>query len=193
MALFPAAHRVKISALATVQGNKYVNVFHYVLNDVWDGADLAAAFETAWLVEIKEEQQSALQYDLIEIRDLDNPVLGQDVATAQGGQLLGELAPLNNAIVMKKLTDSIGRSFRGRSYIGGLSETQFNNGGDVVAASQTAIRAAGLNALNLTGPGVENAQMVVWSSVLATDTVVTDIQVNTIVRNQRRRTKGVGE
>ena len=192
MAIYSSGNRVQITAKGLVQGNLYVNVFHYALNDNWDGQDLADAFETAWLDEIKAQQQQVLVYDTVELRDLDAPTIGEDIPISVTCTGTAELSPLTNAIVMKKKSEQIGRRFNGRAYIGCIQETQYSNGGDIASGTINAVVAAGENALTLTGPASETANMVIWSRVDLNSIDVATIQVNPTVATQRRRRKGAG-
>lgn len=130
-------------------------------------------------------------------------IVGTDQSLEGGGQFTREAGlpiegtivtaevPSNVALVVTKLTDRTGRSFRGRSYLAGLSEANvFGNTVD----GNTQVAAATLITTMVTELDDFNLDLVVLSTiddgqprVPAVATVVTGAAVNARVDTQRRR------
>jgi hypothetical protein len=97
------------------------------------------------------------------------------------GGTAGTAAPYQLANVVSLRTPFVGRSFRGRIYLGPLAASAINDptmNGALVTAAQTAI-----NTL------VASGKLVVYSEKIPAATVVTSALVNANIETQRRRAR----
>lgn len=71
-------------------------------------------------------------FDEIKVRDVNNPTLGYDLLleAPNGGNLTGNQLPQQNAMLLRKGTGLIGKSFRGRNYF------PFGNTGSLDSSGQ---------------------------------------------------------
>lgn len=110
------------------------------------------------------------------------------------GLVSADLLPYQCACVVKVGTAYAGRSYRGRMYLPGLSESAANPGSifspTVVNAYQTCYE----DLLAALGSGGSNADYtwVVYSKKLSASIPVTSVAVRNVVRNQRRRMPDYG-
>lgn len=111
----------------------------------------------------------------------------------QGSLVSGEALPYMCAAVVKIATGYAGRSYRGRNYFPGLSETGQADS-TIASAVKTLLQGCYDDLLALYGAGGTDAnwQWVVWSQKLSAGTTVTDAIVRDLIGTQRRRRPGVG-
>lgn len=150
MAFQPVPYTASARVQALAFGEQVENVLHFQLPtaDPWtltDLEDLAAAVTAAWVNNFLGLQggnyvlqqvvctnlaaESGPQY----VGELDPPV---------AGSATGEMLPNSNALCYTLYTALIGRSFRGRMYLCGITESQVN-GNNLTAGAQAAFTTAG--------------------------------------------------
>lgn len=93
--------------------------------------------------------------------------------------------PQQVAIVLSWQTAFIGRSYRGRSYIGPLSQLAIGTSGNAPSASALSDIATNATALRTATAG--GAQLCIWSPTLQTANVCSGHSVTNLLRTQRRR------
>lgn len=108
--------------------------------------DAAAAFASSGL---NTHMNNATALQSVSIRDISAANRFEFVSTQASvpGTLVTEPLPLNVASVVTLRTAGAGRSFRGRVYFGGFTETENDGTGRAIAAVNT-VTVAFLNALN---------------------------------------------
>ena len=185
---------------STIAGQLHVNTFQYIetfnafdLSPQQTAIDLAAimAFEVdlTYMPLIPDTGT----VDQVEVRGITHPAIGfTEIIGAPGTHTGSQLLPPQDALVISKLTDKFGKSYRGRNYLGGNLEDDQSAGlfgpfrllaaeqfwGDVVAlfAQDFSLTFA----------------MAVYSKAKGEATLVSSLRFNTISRGQRRRQLGVG-
>lgn len=192
MATYNVGEIIKISAVGSQGADLYVNSFHY--RCVGNGLEtsVATAFETAYLSLIIAHQHQSLVYDTVQIRSITNPSKGDDVPVSYNGSLTGSRVPQQCAIVASHRTGLIGRSRRGRNYIGALDDAQLGSGGALNTSEKTAIEAI-FNGMQIISSGATFvAHFVVYSKTLTSSFDVVTTLVDQNIGTQRRRRPGVG-
>jgi len=176
--------------------DSFVNVLHYQEGFGWDG-DLASLAQGIWdgigatYVAMLADSYTATNLSL---RGVTNPTQGFDLALSDPGTQTGDRLPTQTAGVITWRTGLIGRSYRGRSYIGPMVETVSNGG--YISSPQLAVMDTFADAAKtiieaLPGTGV--LQLGVYSRKLSQFTAVTAHESQQIMGTQRRRRPGVGD
>jgi len=139
---------VEVVFEATQNGVPVVNVYNVKMTDPHTEENINSVidvFDTWW----HEEMQSALHnsYVLQSIKATSlelstGPQVIRSFSTDNQGAITSAPAAGNAAAVISWRTASIGRSFRGRTYIGGLSAASFLNAQFLATADQGFILAA---------------------------------------------------
>jgi len=107
-------------------------VLHYTRSPVaaWSAGTIQALAENVFSYftdEFGPLMANAVSFDSCYVRDLTTEaglVFEYFPPTAVTGQLTGEIVPNNVAIVMTHRTALAGRSYRGRTYLGGFTEAE---------------------------------------------------------------------
>lgn len=127
MPFIPAQWCVEVVMRGIMAGQTAINVFH-LLNDIAPDETLLATInttvETEWVDNIQE--LISAQYTLVSVKSTDltsssGASIENFLAIPQSGTAAGVGSVNNVALVISFRTDSRGRSFRGRNYIGGIS------------------------------------------------------------------------
>ena len=126
----------------------------------------------------------------IELRDIDDPTIGIDwpvpVADRLGKQGGDELA-LQLAVLIRKNTDKLGKSYQGRNYWQFLTE-DFVSGGKITANELISLADWAATLLTIISVSLTfSFRLVVYSPTLGLMTPVTSIAVATKMKTQRRR------
>jgi len=129
-AFIPALNTAKVDIVQLYDSQTVVNSSYFQKDGGWNESDirnLADAAGDSWVANMLPVQVSALTIQLVRATDVsvDNSWQTEDATHAgAAGGLVHEGLPGGSALVVKQTTGHTGRSFRGRSYICGLDETQ---------------------------------------------------------------------
>jgi len=132
MAFIPVTGAAQFNIRATVNDIPMENVLHFVKEDsaIWDTTDLTVALSVlgqAW---------QDFMLDALSVEYVARTIYARDLALEFGaiseyaflpdstGVVTGDALPGNVAACITHRTGQAGRSFRGRTYIGGLAESQ---------------------------------------------------------------------
>lgn len=181
------------------QAQAIVNRFHFrqASSLVFDtpGEDLVEA----WRANVEAFYLSCFQLSTTvyryEVRGISDPLYGHDAdlsPTVTGGQS-GDAVPPQAASIISWRTGVVGRSFRGRTYLPPLSESQQVAG--IISATQVSNIEGFFTALqSLATIGVTTAawDFVLWSPTRAAATLITQAIAQQYIGTQRRRRLGSG-
>lgn len=122
----PVDNTIQVVAVQNIQGEIAENVFHFTKSSAWGSADLvtvANAVKAAYSNKIAPLTTAAWSLTEIRIADLTTQTgIAYDTGvTGVSGTGAGVAVPNNVAAVISWGTAQRGRSFRGRTYIGGLA------------------------------------------------------------------------
>lgn len=183
--------------VVTVQGkfanqDDIVNVFHYqeTIGDATDATEIAEGWETSVLPNYLALLQNQYAVDMLRVRKLDDPSIGVDYDLSGSGARTGEACPPQTTALIKWRTAKFGKSYRGRSYLSPISETD-QNGGGITTTLETALEAFAGVAQGFTA-GASFLTLQVYSRTLNEVTPVTTFLVDGFMKTQRRRSRGVG-
>lgn len=204
MPFVPTPNGIKAEVRVTALGQQCENVFWFFnstpnpsLTDLQTVADLLYNW---WLDEIGPITSSNVTLREIYVTDqslVDGDAYTYSPSSATNGSNVNEPLPNNVTLCISLRTAKRGRSYRGRSYVIGLTENQvlLNNVTDVAAAawvaaydvlvSQSAASGYPLAVASFVNNKVARAQGVL---TIINDALVTD----TVVDGQRRRLPGRG-
>jgi len=184
---------------ALQNGVPVVNVFNVEDPAVHDAARLgviADLFHTWWSSNIQPSQSDSYVLQSIKATNLTSsagPQVIRNYTTGNAGGLTLQEAAGNAALVMSWRTANIGRSFRGRTYLGGMAAASLTNAqffDPTFAANMAAGAAALITALN--GAAAKLAVLSRYAAgVLRVTGLLTEIIsviVDTKVDSQRNRT-----
>jgi len=144
MAFQPVPNGVEVVFHAVQNGIPIVNVYHVLDTSTLDTArleEIANVFGTWWFDNIRPITSNSYVLNDITvtaIEDASGPQFILTLTTDNQGALTGEQVAGNAAAVISWRTAFIGRSFRGRTYIGGLDAAAT----DTAQALSTAFAAA---------------------------------------------------
>lgn len=153
MAFIPVPNAAQVVVQQSLFGEDVNNVMHFARSGGWPLASLGALatlVATTWTAEVMPVLSSELTLVGVSARDLsvaDGQQALQPVSPAVEGGIDQQSLPGNVAFVVTHRTAFIGRSRRGRNYIGGLPEgavTQnslLTTTGDALAAAFNTLRA----------------------------------------------------
>lgn len=197
MAFIPALNTLRVSLEFTHNGRPVVNVFYLKKSAPIIAIDLVnvgTALVTWWDFFFKPYTGNSLSLNSVNMRDMttDAGIFNNFVTGLPSvGALAQEPLPNNVALVSSFRTLQVGRSYRGRVYQSGLTETQI--GGDAVTVGLASQYASAWSAMN-SYVGPNGFEFVVASfrhnnvpRGTAVLTPVTSIIVNTRIDTQRRR------
>lgn len=198
MPFIPTADALEVVVKMTQQGVPVVNVYHVdvgaaptigIINTVLGIFDTWITGSFAPLV------SSTITFDEIVATDISvqNGIQGSVVPTTATGGAGGTPAAANAALVVSQRSNLSGRSFRGRTYIGGLTQTVQVTSHEVTTTYAaavisgwqdliTALQAAGYVLCILS----KFANLVARAAGVMTEIV--GLIVNTTIDSQRRRT-----
>jgi len=203
MARPPTPDVAEVTMTFLQDGQYLVNKHHFKNTAGWDEGslnNLGTAIREWWNTELKEFVSNTVSLVEIEVIDL-SPASGLGITVSTGLPISGTLSdpplPNNVTVAVKKGTGLIGRSFRGRTYHIGLTETAVA-GNTVAPGNVSALRDA-YDALKEPLGEVIPVDLCVLSEttggaprVTGICTPVTGIAIDPIVDSQRRRLPGRG-
>lgn len=189
------AQRVRVTCTGLIYGQTCQNVLHFTnLNDVFNGALIAAEINANWIEYIKALQTSHFTWTNILVQNLDNaatPTFSL-VISKQGGGLNEPRVPPFAALVLKISTTLGGRRGRGRVYIGGMVSLAFELG-VFTSSFMTQIATQTANIKSRYGPtGASELRLGVMRRDTGEISPLVDIQGRGTLGVQRRRNIGVG-
>ena len=193
-----------LELIAQMDGQRIVNVLHYVKATPWNQSHLQQVCASAvgkWITNLKPIVAAA--FSLIQVRATDlSSVTGEVVTYSTGLPSAGTvgIAPIPNncALVITKRTALRGRSYRGRIYHGGLTTSQVT-GNAVVTGAINSIQLAWTQFMALSITDDEPLLCVVsrvnegQRRVTGVATLVTNLTTDGLLDSQRRRLPGRGQ
>lgn len=199
MAFQPVPDGVEVVFTALQNGVPVVNVFNVQDPATHDAARLgviADTFFTWWSANIKGSLSSSYVLQSIKATNLTSsagPQVIRNYTTGNAGSVSGVQAAGNAAAVISWRTANIGRSFRGRTYLGGMAAASLTSAQffDPTFAANIAAGAAAL----ITALAGLDAKLAVLSRFVAGAlrvtgllTEIVSVIVDTKVDSQRKRT-----
>lgn len=170
--------------------NDAQNVIHYRVTTASgsEAEDLATILEADWWDSIRAVMSTLYTGNSIEVRGVTDPNQGFDLPLTTNGGSASEALPFQNAAIVRWRTTQVGRSFRGRNYLPGMTEAG-QSGGVLTSATQTVLQQImdGVLDIGPGGPGGAAFRLVVYSRKLGTNNLVNTAQVMPNLRTQRRR------
>lgn len=143
MAFIPVPDALEVVAQYSIGSIIMQNVFGYAYSSALDqtktdaiGTVLSAAYG-----ELLGAQKTTVTYDSVTVTELATETGAQFIATTFGsgaGTDTAELLPFQTAALISWQTSTRGRSFRGRTYIGGFCEDQ-SSGRDIATDLKEAL------------------------------------------------------
>jgi hypothetical protein len=190
---------IEIVFNAVQNGVPIVNVYHVKHTATITGAvlqDYAEAFYDWWADQLMPILNNSYVLNTITATDMETgsgPQYTLSLSSANQGTLTGEQVAGNAALCVSWRTASIGRSFRGRTYIGGLDAAATETAQVVSASFQGAIGDAAIALLDIveTIGGALCVLSRYASGVLRITGLLTEIIgviVDSKIDSQRRRT-----
>lgn len=190
---------IEVVFAAVQNGVPVVNVYHVQDPATHDAARLgviADAFHTWWVTYLKPGLSDSYVLGSITATNLTSsagPQVVRNYTTGNTGDVAGAEAAGNAAAVISWRTASIGRSFRGRTYVGGLPESALANAQTLDSSLLTGFSAAGANIITvLDGLGAALAVLSRYAAgvlrVAGLLTEIVSVIVDSKVDSQRRRT-----
>lgn len=180
----------RLAAEGTYCGQQVVNVYHYLVQEEPPTTyELASAWDTG--VTPYYNQLCAADYVGVMIRVWNlNSTTYSEIPWDMVGARNGDGLPPQNAAVISWRTGTPGRSYRGRNYITGISESDQSKG--VLGALYLNDFENLANALQTIVTGTGYATLCVHSETHNVDTIVDSHVLRSTIRTQRRRSIGVG-
>jgi len=198
MAFVPTPQGVETVLKMTQQGVPVVNVYHFDVGHSVTLADLQGinAAMDAWLTsDFAPLVSSTVAFDSIVSTDISvaNGMQDLQIPTTANGGAGGTPTAANAALVVSWRTPFSGRSFRGRTYIGGLTQTVQTTSHEVTTTYQAAVVASFQNLITAlqTAGYVLSVLSKVALGVQRVTGILTEIVgfiTNTTIDSQRRRT-----
>jgi len=201
---FQPAQNVLSVELVYWNGASYSeNVLHYLAQDQMDGVQMtafAALIRQWWTTDIKPSFPATMFLSKILMRDLtvqDGEGIEYTAGMPVPGIVVAAAMPMNVCIAVKFLTPNRGRSYRGRLFHTGLT-TQNVTGDQIDGAFATLLRDKYTNLLAVKAAVGDPGWCVLsrWHNLTprleAYPTVITSVEVNTVIDSQRRRLLGRG-
>jgi len=199
MAFQPVPDGVEVVFHATQNGVPVVNVYHVKDEATLDEARLeqiATVFGTWWFDDIRPVINNSYVLHDITVTALElstGPQFILSLTTDNQGALTGEAVAGNAAAVISWRTASIGRSYRGRTYIGGLDVLATDTAQALSSTFAAALVSAGadlIDALNAISATLSVLSRVAAGVVRVTGllTEIVAIIVDTKIDRQRKRT-----
>lgn len=203
MPFVPVANTAQINMCFRIFEQETQNVFHVRGPAPFDATSLAeacVAFQTWWVEDYANNSSTALSLVKIIARSLESqtaPAIEYTAALPDAGADTSEALPANAAAVIKWTTGIPGRSFRGRTYLMGLTVAMVE-GNSLISSYVTALQTMGINLLDiLNATDYELVVVSKWSYGNARTqglvTPITSAFVDPFVDSQRRRLTGRGK
>lgn len=190
---------VEVVFTAMQNGVPIVNVFNVQDTETHDAARLgviADAFKAWWSTNVQASIHESYVLQSIKVTNLTSsagPQVVRNYTTGNAGGTGGVATAGNAAGVVSWRTGNIGRSFRGRTYFGGLAAGELTNAQFLAAGTVTALSVWGTTLIDAMGAiGCKLAVLSRFAAgVLRVTGLLTEIisvVVDSKVDSQRRRT-----
>lgn len=190
---------IEVVFKAIQNGVPVVNVYNVLDTETHDAARLGAiadVFHTWWVTNLKPVLNNSYVLQSITATNLTSsagPQVERSYSTGNQGDLTGEQVAGNAALVISWRTALIGRSFRGRTYIGGLDGAATDTAQAVSPAFAAAMAGSAASLLDaLTAAGAALAVLSRYAGkvlrVAGLLTEIVSVIVDTKIDSQRRRT-----
>lgn len=140
----PVPNTAEVKVIGSYLGQEIMNTFYFHKSSAWDTTSLQALADAAWerWTDIMlDDLTSGYQLTQTTAIDLTTQTSGEANHTgSENGRVSAgaNMAPFA-AFVIKFLTASRGRSYRGRVYIGGLNDSQLLDAGTLTSTAADAI------------------------------------------------------
>lgn len=199
MAFQAVPNGIKVELNAIQNGVPNVNVYHCSDAATHDAALLetyADTFDSWWQADLQPILSNSYVLENITVTSLElatGPQFIKSFSTGHQGDLTGEQVAGNAALVISWRTPNLGKSFRGRTYIGGLDAAATETSTVVSASFATAVQNAAENLIGAV-ESIGGALSVLSRftagvlRVVGLLTEITSIIVDTKIDSQRRRT-----
>lgn len=195
----PVVDGIEVVLKAVQNGVPIVNVYNVQDTETHDAArlgEIADVFHTWWVDNLKPILNNSYVLQSITATNLTSsagPQVVRSYTTGNQGDLTGEQVAGNAALVISWRTALIGRSFRGRTYVGGLDGAATDTAQNVSSAFASAIGTSATNlidALNTAGAALAVLSRFVGGvlRVAGLLTEIISVIVDTKIDSQRRRT-----
>jgi len=203
MPYIPVPGVIQVEMIQNWAGQVIENVHHFIVEPAVTIPlmnDLASGMVTSWNTGMKPSMPLNLSLTSVRCTDLTTqtgPVINYGVGLPSVGVYGQPSLPNNCAAVITKRTDSRGRSYRGRSFLPGLTEAQVTDN----TISSTLITTFLTYFQNIRQPTYSGTQfaMVVVSRysdnlprAVGVATLVTGFTADQVVDSQRKRLPGRG-
>lgn len=176
-----------------------VNVFHIKDTSVLDEerlTDIGELFIDWWRDQMQPIQANSYVLNNVTVTALEDatgPQVVLSLTSDNQGDVAGEGVPANAAAVISWRTASIGRSYRGRTYVGGLPVAAELNAQHITSTFQAALVAAGadlIDRLNTISAALSVLSRIAAGVLRVTGvlTQITSIIVDNVIDSQRKRT-----
>lgn len=203
MPYIPVENTVSIEMIYSFNSQVCENVLHYRKGAAWslsEATDLCDAIKAWWSATLDSYisvDVSLTQLRVTNLETQDGFVLNYGTGLPLPGAAAGASLPNNCCLVITKRTAKRGRSFRGRIYVPGMTET-FVTGNTVTSGTVTGLVNA-FNAMKAVTVGATTADMVVVSRftgnaprVTGVTEAITGFTSDGTIDSQRRRLPGRG-
>jgi hypothetical protein len=199
MGFVPAPNTMQVNVRGYNAAEVWENVYFYTTEGEYDFNDeanqVAEALVDNWDTNIQNAMNTAVQLSSIYVVDASDqfgPVLEYTTGLPLAGLAAVDPLPFQDAVVVKKVTNNRGKSYRGRMYLTGWGEggqagsvwnastltyvTNYVNGMRVITTAEHTWTMA---VVSKVAGGVERAEALI--------TKVTGFSIDSIVASQRRR------
>ena len=199
MAFQPCPNTISVTFVGNQNGVPVINVFHVFESTGWTVTDMAATGNACiswWQNHIRGGIHPSYTLEKAVVRDLTtatSPQIEIPVTTDNVGLAAGAPAAANMALTLSWRTGTIGRSYRGRTYFGGLPNSALVNAQTVDSSFAAGFVSGGaqlINAIQALGH-----QLVVLSRylngaarIVGLVTEIISVVCDTKVDSQRKRT-----
>lgn len=206
MAFVPLPNTIQANMKFLLDGQNVEWVFHYTTDPPFNllfqeaSTEIGAALITAWVDNLRSRAPTAMSLQSVYLSDQEDEngeVQVYTVGLPLAGSSGGERTTNHSALVITKLTQARGRSFRGRTYLCGFTEADISGNSWVTAAIEAAVDF--MEEIRVITGVTYTSAMAVASRyannqprVTGVLTPVTAFRANPVVASQRRRLPGRG-
>lgn len=187
----------RLSVVGSILDQTIVNTFHFrqTVATLPDGERGPDAILRRWTTGQGSPQSQYLALlpvsyqsrELIVLNVADPLDNGSRQVTATGIRSAGQILPPQCCALLSIRTQGRGRSFRGRTYIGPLGESD-NDAGSISTGLQSAMTAF-VNSVFTSYGGISGLEWTVYSRRLAQSNDVTQVLIRNFIATQRRRSR----
>lgn len=203
MDFIPFNNTIRLAVYFGQDGQNMANIYHYIVDETPDATtalDLAETFKETWDANVRSLVANTVTLNRIVATIMENendPSVEYTTGLPMAGGNSEPALPNNVSVAVRWNTNFRGRSFKGRTYHIGLTETQVT-GNTISAGIISNLLTAYGELMTLpvdVGPAVLGVASRVSHGLPRTTgviTPVTSVFINSIVDSQRRRLPGRG-